>query len=268
MTLTLAFGIGANVAIFSVVNAVLLRALPYPDADRIVTIRHHAPGINLPDLESSPGLINLYRDSSRTLTRVAGYEMRSRNLTGVGQPERLRTVAVTPEFFDALAVRPPLGRAFDRVDPNVPLTRVRTMEDIVSTSLAQASFTMMLLAIAAVVAVVLGIVGLYGVISYVVSQRTPEIGVRLALGAKPGDVRLMVLRQGLTVALAGVLVGLALAASLTHVMGSLLFEVSGRDPITFIAVAVVLSAVCALAIYLPARRAAGIDPLQALREEG
>src|SRR6185503_17100788 len=111
-TLTLALGIGATVAIFTVVNAVLLRPLPYPDADRIMTIRHHAPGINLAELNSSPGLIEHYRASSSTLTRIAGYEMRQRNLTGSGQPERVRAVAVTPELFDALAVRPAHGRVF------------------------------------------------------------------------------------------------------------------------------------------------------------
>jgi putative ABC transport system permease protein len=114
--ITLAFGIGANVAIFSVVNAVLLRALPYPDANRIVTVRHHAPGINMPELQSAPGLIQHYRESSRTLISVAGYQVRSGDLTGYGQPERVRTIAVTSEFFDALAVRPALGRAFDQRD--------------------------------------------------------------------------------------------------------------------------------------------------------
>jgi putative ABC transport system permease protein len=113
---TLALGIGANVAIFSVVNAVLLRPLPYAESDRIMSIRHHAPGINLPELESSPGLIDLYRASSRTLTHVAGYEIRQANLTGSGRPERVRTLAVTPEFFDALALHPALGRAFDESD--------------------------------------------------------------------------------------------------------------------------------------------------------
>lgn len=113
---TLALGIGANVAIFTVLNAVLLRPLPYPDADRIVTIRHHAPGLNLPELHSSPGLIDHYRESSRTLTRVAGYETRQRNLTDSGQPERVRAIAVTPELFDVLAVRPALGRPFGGSD--------------------------------------------------------------------------------------------------------------------------------------------------------
>ena len=141
------------------------------------------------------------------------------------------------------------------------------MDEIISASLVRMAFTMTLLIIAAVVALMLGLVGLYGVISYIVSQRTPEIGVRLALGAQPGDVRLMVLRQGLGVALVGVVVGLGVAAVATRVMGSLLFEVSTHDPVTFGAAALTLTAVSGIATYLPARRAAAIDPLDAIPAE-
>jgi putative ABC transport system permease protein len=162
---------------------------------------------------------------------------------------------------------PALRQAVDRVDPSVPLMRMRTMDEIVEASFARLSFTMTLMVIAAGLALVLGLVGLYGVISYVVSQRTAEIGVRLALGARPGQVRAMVLRQGLGVALIGVVVGLIAAAAATRVMSSLLFEVSGRDPMTFAIVAAVLLVVSAVATYLPARRAANIDPLQAVRQD-
>jgi putative ABC transport system permease protein len=166
------------------------------------------------------------------------------------------------------SLAPALRAAVDRVDPSVPLTTARTMTDILAASLAQASFTLTLLAIAAGIALVLGVVGLYGAISYVVAQRTAEIGIRLALGARPSDVRGMVLRQGIAVALAGVIVGLAIASVTTRLMGSLLFEVSARDPITFATVALILTAVSALATLLPARRAAGVDPLHAIREQG
>jgi predicted permease len=160
-----------------------------------------------------------------------------------------------------------LRAAVDRIDPSIPLMRVRTMDEIISASLARIAFTMTLLIIAAVVALLLGLVGLYGVISYIVSQRTQEIGVRLALGAQPGDVRALVLRQGLGVALGGVVLGLGLAAIATRVMGSLLFEVPTYDPLTFAGATLALTAVSALAIYLPARRAAAIDPLAALRTD-
>jgi putative ABC transport system permease protein len=163
----------------------------------------------------------------------------------------------------ASAVRAAVGR----VDPSVPLTTVRTMEQIVASSLGQMFFTMTLLGIAANVALVLGVIGLYGVTRYIVSQRTNEIGVRLALGAQPRDVRGMVLRQGVSVALIGVIVGLTAAYALTRVLASLLFEVSVHDPVTFAATAVVLVVVSAVATYLSARRATQVDPLVALRYE-
>jgi ABC-type antimicrobial peptide transport system permease subunit len=126
---------------------------------------------------------------------------------------------------------------------------------------------MTILLIASLVALLLGAVGLYGVIGYVVSQRTREIGLRMALGALPGAVRGMVLRQGLVLAAVGVLLGLAGAAALTQVLDTLLFEVSARDPLTFAGVAAVLFGVSALAAYIPAARATRIDPMEALRAE-
>ena len=159
-----------------------------------------------------------------------------------------------------------LRTAIDRVDPSAPLIAARTMEEVVAASLVQMSFTMTLLVSAAGVALVLAVVGLYGVLAYIVDQRRAEIGVRLALGAQPGDVRTMVMRQGLKIALVGVIVGTLAALALTRVVESLLFEVSERDPATFVAVALALVTVSTLATYLPARKAAGIEPLQALRD--
>jgi predicted permease len=160
-----------------------------------------------------------------------------------------------------------LRQAVDRIDPAVPLTTARTMDQVVAASLAQTSFTTTLLTIAAALALLLGLVGLYGVISYIVAQRTGEIGIRLALGANPAEVSLMVLRQGMIVSAVGIAVGLVAAFAATRLMASLLFEVSARDPATFAGVALALTAVSAAAAYLPARRAASIDPLSALRQE-
>ncbi|MCC7126415.1 MAG: ABC transporter permease, partial [Acidobacteria bacterium] len=154
-----------------------------------------------------------------------------------------------------LSLAPMLRPAIDRVDPAVPLTSTRTMSDVVSGSLAQQSFAMTLVAIAAIVTLILGAIGLYGVISFIVSQRTVEIGVRMALGAQPGDVQALVLRQGLSVVFAGLVAGLIAAAGTTSLLRSQLFGVSARDPLTFAAVAAVLVAVSLVAIYLPARRA-------------
>jgi predicted permease len=161
-----------------------------------------------------------------------------------------------------------LRAAVDAVDRSVPLTAIKTMNEIVDSSLAQTSFTMTLLTIAALTALALGVVGLYGVISYVVSQRAAEIGIRLALGARRADVYGLVLRQGLTVALAGVVVGLLAASASARLMTSLLFGVSAYDPATYAAAAVILTAVSVGATYLPARRAASIDPSAALRMQG
>lgn len=141
------------------------------------------------------------------------------------------------------------------------------MQEIVDDSLAQTSFTMVLLTIAALTALGLGVVGLYGVISYVVSQRAPEIGIRLALGARPADVYGLVLGQGLTVALMGIAIGLAGAAASARLIRSLLFEVSARDPVTYVAAALILTVVSLVATYVPARRAAAIDPSAALRTQ-
>ncbi len=153
------------------------------------------------------------------------------------------------------------------VNPNLPLARVRTLAELVSGSTAQTSFTLIMLAIAAAVALFLGAVGIYGVISYVVAQRTREIGVRMAMGAEKGMVTRMVLRQAGGLALVGVAVGLAAALGLTRLMASLLFGVSPVDPLTFGGVAVVLSLIALLASWIPAHRAASVDPTEALRAE-
>jgi predicted permease len=175
--------------------------------------------------------------------------------------------AVVRTRGDPASLGPALRTAVDRVDATVPLT-MRTMEDIVSASLAQKTFTLTLLAIAAAIGLVLGVVGLYGAVSYIASQRTAEIGVRLALGAKPASVCFMVLRQGTTVAAVGIVVGLVAAWSAARFMSSMLFEVSAHDPITYASVALVLAAVSVFATYVPARRAAGVDPVRALRNDG
>ena len=165
------------------------------------------------------------------------------------------------------AFLPVLRREIADLNPRVPLANPRTMEDVVRESAAQTSFTMAVLGSASVVALLLGLIGIYGVVSYVVSQRTREIGVRLALGATGASVRGMVVRQGLTLAGVGVGVGLAVALAASRVIDSLLYGVSSRDPLTYGAVALSLAAVAALASWIPARRAAAVDPAIALRRE-
>jgi predicted permease len=162
---------------------------------------------------------------------------------------------------------PQLREAVWSVNPNLPLARVRTLQEIVADSMGRTSFTLVLLGIAAAVALFLGSVGIYGVISYIVSQRTREIGVRMALGAERSDVSGMVLRQAGGLAFGGVVVGLAAAAGLTRLMSSLLYGVSPMDPATFASVALGLSAVALLPSWIPARRAARTDPVVSLRFE-
>jgi ABC-type antimicrobial peptide transport system permease subunit len=153
------------------------------------------------------------------------------------------------------------------LDRNLPIYDVRTMEEYVVRQLAQRRLLMILLGIFAGVAVVLASVGIYGVLSYAVTQRMREIGLRMALGAQTADVLKLVVRQGLVLTLIGVSVGLVGSFALTRVMSSLLFEVSPTDPVTFAVIPLLLVAVALLASYLPARRATKVDPLTALRRD-
>jgi predicted lysophospholipase L1 biosynthesis ABC-type transport system permease subunit len=181
--------------------------------------------------------------------------------------QRSMAYAVRVEAGDPNAVLPQIRDAVWAVNPNLPLARVATLDEFVGESMARTSFTLIMLAIAAGVALFLGAVGIYGVISYVVAQRTREIGVRMALGAEQSDVRRMVLRQGATLAGAGVIVGLVAAAGVTRLMASLLFGVQPIDVPTFATVAVALSAIALFASWVPARRASTVDPVVALRFE-
>ena len=153
------------------------------------------------------------------------------------------------------------------VNSSLPLASTRTMQEIYSQSMARTSFTLVMLGIAGAMAFVLGIIGIYGVISYAVSQRTREIGIRLALGEQKGRLRWMFIRSALLLTGSGIAIGLAAAAGLMRLMKSLLFGVSPLDPFTYISVLSVLAASAVLASYLPARRAAAVNPVEALRAE-
>jgi predicted permease len=153
------------------------------------------------------------------------------------------------------------------VNAGVPIALERTMQDLYSGSLARTSFALVMLAIAGGMALALGVIGIYGVIAYVVSQRTREIGIRLALGAQQREVSKMILRRGLELTGVGIAIGLVAALVVTQLMSSLLFAIAPTDPVAYVTALGVIIAAAALASYLPARRAAAIDPMQTLKAE-
>jgi predicted permease len=169
--------------------------------------------------------------------------------------------SATPPSALAKSIR----QAVDTVDRKLAVSQIATLQEMVDRASAQMAFTMTLIAAAAAVALLLGIIGIYGVMSYVVSQRTSEIGVRLALGAEPHNVAALILRQGGVVALAGALIGLLVALAGSRLITSLLYGISPRDPVIFAGTTFLLLLVAAAACWIPARRAARLSPLEALR---
>ena len=195
-----------------------------------------------------PLLLSDFWDSKTFVQRNLGYAVRTDR---VGSPTLLREIQ----------------QAVWSVNANLPVASVRTLDQIRAGSMAQTSFALVMLGIAGAVALLLGIVGIYGVIAYVATQRTKEIGIRIALGAATRDVSGLFIRHGIVLAAIGIVCGIAAAAGLTRAMSTLLFGVSPLDPLTYSAVALTLGATAVLASYLPARRAARIDPAIALRWE-
>lgn len=153
------------------------------------------------------------------------------------------------------------------IDPQMPVYDVKSMEGRLSDSLSRRRFSMFLLTIFAVIALLLAAIGIYGVISYSVSQRIHEIGIRMALGAQPRDVLLLVIGQGMRLVGVGVMIGVAASLALTKLIESLLFGVGRSDPATFVVIVLLLTLVALAACWIPARRATKTDPMTALRVE-
>jgi predicted permease len=168
---------------------------------------------------------------------------------------------------DAAALAAPVVHEIHQTDPTVAVYEIRTMEDRLYSSLARHRFSTTMLGAFAIFALILAEVGVYGVMSYLVTQSQHDLGLRVALGAQRGDILAMVLRQGMSLAAFGIVAGMAGALALTRVMSSLLYGVSATDALTFSLVALLLAAIAAVAVYVPARRATTVDPMVALREE-
>ena len=179
----------------------------------------------------------------------------------VNQP----TFVVRTDLADPLALVPAVRRLLEDVDPRVPLVRAQRYDDIVASSMSRLTFMATLLATAALMALVIGAVGINGVVSYTVTQRNAEIGVRVALGAERGRVRRLVIGETLRVAALGILAGLALTLLLGRVVSTFLYGITPSDPVTLAGTGLVLAAVAALAGWVPAQRALGVDPVEALR---
>jgi putative ABC transport system permease protein len=174
---------------------------------------------------------------------------------------------VTRTAGDPLGLVPSARASLAALDREMPMSAIRTMDDVVGRSISQRRFLMTLLGAFAGIAVLLAAIGVYGVLAYVVSQRTQEIGLRLAIGAAPDDVVRLFLREGITLALIGLVAGLAGALAAGRALTTMLFGVTATDPVTFAGVAAALAIAAAGASYLPARRAARVDPMEALRAD-
>jgi putative ABC transport system permease protein len=207
-------------------------------------------------VQAAPPEIVYWPSMATALYGGKGVEV-MRTATFVVRSERAGTDGFVQEVREAVA----------SVNGNLPVASVQTMQEVYDKSVARTSFTLVMLGIAGAMSIALGVVGIYGVISYTVSQRRREIGIRLALGAQRENVLRMVLESGAKMALAGVAIGVLAAVALTRWMSSLLFGVSAHDPLTFAMVALLLFAVALAACWIPARRATRVDPVVALRYE-
>jgi putative ABC transport system permease protein len=216
-----------------------------------------------------------WQDRWITVVGVVG-NVRQHTLATESEPEMYRPFAQEPTAEMTLVVRTdgdPRGLATElrsavaAVDPNVPITRLLALDQVISESVAEPRLTVVLLGLAAGLALLLGAVGIYGVVSYGVSRRVHEMGVRMALGARSGDVLRLVIGQGAAMAIVGIMVGLAAALVASRALRSLLYGVSPTDTVTFAAAPLLLLAVALLASYIPARRATRVDPMVTLRAE-
>jgi len=277
----------AGVGYFKTMGIPILKGRDFDDRDKhgstpvvIITetfARQFFPNVDPIGKRIKPG-IGTYENEDNPMREIIGVAGDIRNRSLNTEPKAAYYVPQTQVPFSQLvAVVKTTGEPHSLIsaatkvvaamDQDIPLFSVKSMPEYLSASVAAPRFSTTLLSIFAAVALVLTVVGLYGVMSYSVAQRTNEIGIRLALGAQSRDVLLMIVKQGGTLILLGLAIGLAGAFALTRLIASLLFGVTAKDPITFAAVAALLAIVALLACYVPALRATKVDPMDALRCE-
>jgi ABC-type antimicrobial peptide transport system permease subunit len=286
--LILALGIGANTTIFSMLKGVILRPLPgVPHSDQIVVVAMTSRG-GQPWSISYPNYKDM-RDRNTVFSALSAESLEAMNVTINQKPERIWGEIVSGNIFsmfgmkaehgrlltpdddrasgNAAALLPTMEAQVHELDPNLPVFGEQALGDQMQFAMVGYYLAVDFLGGAGLQGLLLAAVGIYGVIAFTVSQRTREIGIRMALGAQPRDVFRLVMGQGLTLALIGVGLGLCLAIALTGLLRSLLYGVSAHDPLTFVGVTVFLVGVGLVASFLPARRAMKIAPMEALRHE-
>jgi len=277
----------AGVGYFRTMGIPILKGRDFDDRDKhgstpvvIVTeafVRQHFPNEDPIGKRIKPGISSIENEDSmwREIVGVVG-DVRNRNLSTESKPAYYvphtqvpfsQMVGVVKTTGEPRSLISAVTKDVAAMDPDLPLFGVKSMDEYLSASVTAPRFNTTLLTIFASVALVLTIVGLYGVMSYSVAQRRNEIGIRLALGAQSRDVLLMIVKQGSTLIVLGLVIGLFGAYALTRLIASMLFGVTAKDPITFGAVAVLLAIVALLACYVPAWRATKVDPMEALRCE-
>jgi putative ABC transport system permease protein len=279
-----AYVIAASPAYFRALSLPLRQGRHFTAADsseapRVMLINETLAARFFPNEDPLGKRINRGSESQPSWTEIIGVvgDAKYNGLADEVQPAFYQPLAQLPsygvfltvktEMADPLSLAGAVRSEIRSLDGELPVSQVGTLEERFATAVAQPRFRTMLIAVFAVLALVLAATGIYGVISYSVTQRTHEIGVRLALGAQAGDVLRLVLKQGAVLAAIGVVTGLSASLALTRLLKNLLFNVSATDPLTFGGIAVLLTAVALLACYLPARRATKVDPLVALRHE-
>jgi hypothetical protein len=252
-------GVGAATTVFSVVDQLLLRPAPFAFAGRLVDV-----------LDTNRAT----RGGGNSLTLVTVLQVyypwivKSTRSPAPATPVRRRSYdwrLLIVRAQDPSAALPEIRRQVAAIDPNQPVERVALMSDLYAEAFARQRFVLRLMGAFSVVALALTAAGIFGVLSQIVMRRTREIGIRMALGARPADVLRQILSRGLALALAGAVLGVGAALGLTRVLRTLLFGISPTDPISFIGVAIVLIGVALAACWLPARAAMRVEPASALR---